>query len=147
MGLLKFNNDLGFPTLFDDFLSPEVFGGLTLQGSGVGNVPAVNIKETDKGFQIDFAAPGMNKKDFNIEVDDNVLTVSSEKEEKHEEKDKDGRYTRKEFSYTTFKRSFTLPENVNTDKIKANYNDGLLQIEVPKKEIKPHNPKRLIKVS
>ena len=108
------------------------------------SVPAVNVKETEKNFEIEVAAPGLSKKDFNITVDNGVLTISSEKKEEKEQKEKD--YTRKEFSYSSFSRSFTLPENVNEDDVKANYEDGLLKLNIAKKVIATPKAKKAIEV-
>ncbi|MBT8219766.1 MAG: Hsp20/alpha crystallin family protein [Bacteroidia bacterium] len=94
------------------------------------NNPAVNITDTDKEFMMEVAAPGMKKSDFDIEVDNHVLTISSEEESSTETKEEN--YTRKEFSYSSFRRSFTLPENVLEDKIKATYKDGILKVHIPK---------------
>lgn len=108
-------------------------------------VPAVNVKETDNGFEIELAAPGMTKKDFNITVDNHVMTISSEKkEEKKEEKDTD--YTRREFSYSSFSRSFTLPENVVEDDIKATYEEGILKLNMGKKVFGPSKVRKAIEV-
>jgi HSP20 family protein len=109
------------------------------------SVPAVNISESKDEYRIDVAAPGLNKEDFRINIDKNVLTVSSEKEEKHEENDE--KIMRKEFSYYSFKRCFSLPETVNADKIRANQKDGILQIVVPKREEAKEKPAREIKIS
>ena len=108
------------------------------------SVPAVNVKETEKNFEIEVAAPGLSKKDFKITVDNGVLTISSEKKEEKEQKEKD--YTRKEFSYSSFSRSFTLPENVNEDDMKANYEDGLLKLSIAKKVIAQAKAKKAIEV-
>ena len=94
-------------------------------------VPAVNVKETEKDFEIEVAAPGLSKKDFNITVENRVLTISSDKEEEKEEKE--GNYTRREFSYRSFARSFSLPDGVNEEDVKASYSDGVLRLNVPKK--------------
>jgi HSP20 family protein len=107
-------------------------------------MPAVNVKETEKSFDIELAAPGLSKKDFKINVDNGVLTISSEKKEEKEQKEKD--YTRKEFSYSSFSRSFTLPENVNEDDVKANYEDGLLKLNVAKKVLTQPKTKKAIEV-
>ena len=96
------------------------------------NIPAVNIKESKDDFKLSFAVPGMKKDDFHIGIEGNMLTISSEKEEKHEEKE--DRFTRKEYNYSTFSRSFSLPEYVQKDNIQATYTDGILQINLPKKE-------------
>ena len=108
------------------------------------SVPAVNVKETDKYFEIEVAAPGLTKKDFKITVDNGVLTISSEKEEEKEQKEKD--YTRREFSYSAFSRSFTLPENVNEEDVKATYLDGILKLNVAKKSITVSKAKKAIEV-
>jgi HSP20 family protein len=122
-----------FPTAFDDFFKPwnEWFGNGGRWTKEL-SVPAVNITETDNEFSITVAAPGLKKSDFNIDVEGNMLTISSEKEESKEEKD--ALYTRKEYNYSSFSRSFTLPEEVNKEKIEATYEDGVLKLALPKKE-------------
>ena len=120
------------PSLFNDFFRPwdEWFeGGLT---SRVLNVPAVNITENKDEFMVSLAIPGMKKEDFNIDIEGNMLTISSEKEESKQEKDE--KYTRKEFNYSSFSRSFSLPDEVNMEKIDARYVDGVLKLSLPKKE-------------
>lgn len=107
-------------------------------------VPAVNVKELEKEFEIEMAAPGMKKKDFNIQVENGVLTISSEREEESEE-EKDC-CTRREFSYTRFTRSFTLPENVNPDKVEARYEDGMLKVTIAKKTLAPQKQAKMIEV-
>jgi HSP20 family protein len=122
------------PAVFDDFFKPwnEWFD----TGSGILNkmltVPAVNIIESKNDFKLSFAVPGMKKDDFHIDVDGNMLTISSEKEESKEETD--SKYTRKEFNYSSFTRSFSLPEDVSKDNIQATYTDGVLHLLLPKKE-------------
>jgi HSP20 family protein len=96
------------------------------------NVPAVNITERKDDYLVSLAAPGLKKEDFKINLEGNMLTISSEKEEKNEEKDE--KYTRQEYSYSSFERSFTLPDEVNQDKIDAHYQDGVLNLVLPKKE-------------
>jgi HSP20 family protein len=96
--------------------------------------PAVNVEETDKEYLIDVAAPGLDKKDFKLSLDENVLTISSQKEQSNEEK-KDG-YLRREFNYSSFSRSFTLPENTDAAQIKASHKNGVLTISIPKQEEK-----------
>ncbi len=95
-------------------------------------VPAVNVLEKEKSFELEVAAPGLEKKDFNITVDNGVLTISCEKETEKEDKNKN--YTRREYSYTNFARSFTLPDNVKGDDISAKYDNGILRITLPKTE-------------
>jgi len=110
------------------------------------SLPAVNVKETDDDYFIEVAAPGMTKKDFSINFQNNVLTISSEKQDEKEESDDS--YTRKEFSYQSFQRSFTVPGNdVDSDKISASYNDGILNIKLPKREEVKPKPAREIKIS
>lgn len=94
-------------------------------------MPAVNVNEKDKEFEIEMAAPGMKKSDFKIETENSTLTISSEKEEESEEKKED--YMRREFNYASFCRSFSLPENCSEDRISANYQDGILKVTIPKK--------------
>ena len=117
--------------LFDEFFRPMVPTLENQMGRLV--VPAVNIIEDDKGVEIDVAAPGLKKDDFEIKVEDNILTISAHKEQ--EKLEEGANYIKKEFAYETFQRSFTLPENMfNTDKIEAKYEDGILKIYIPKVE-------------
>ncbi|HEY5749848.1 MAG TPA: Hsp20/alpha crystallin family protein [Chryseolinea sp.] len=108
------------------------------------SVPAVNVKETEKAFEVEVAAPGLSKKDFKITAENGLLTISSESKEEREEKEKD--YTRKEFSYSAFSRSFTLPENINEEDIKASYEDGILKLNISKKMISQPKSKKAIEV-
>jgi HSP20 family protein len=107
----------------------NLFGGLK---EAEGDVPAVNIKDQKDQYTIEFAAPGLKKEDFKVDLDNYVLTVSSEKKEEKEEKENN--YSRREFVYNSFNRSFTLPRTVDIDKIKADYSNGILAISIPKKE-------------
>jgi HSP20 family protein len=109
-------------------------------------LPAVNIKEDDDAFVVEMAAPGMSKKDFKIELDNDLLTISSEKKEEKESK-KDDNYSRREFSYQSFSRSFTLPKTVDSEKISAKYNSGVLSLEIPKKEEAKPKPAKQISIS
>lgn len=108
------------------------------------SVPAVNVRETEKAYEIEVAAPGLSKKDFNITVENRVLTISSEKEEEKEAKEEN--YTRREFSYSSFSRSFTLPEGVSEEDVKASYADGVLRLAVPKKEVSQPKVRKAIEV-
>lgn len=121
------------PFFFEDFFNKPLLdlfdGGFP---SRTMNVPAVNITERKDDYMVSMAAPGLKKEDFKINVEGNMLTISSEKEEENEEKDE--RYTRQEYSYSSFERSFTLPNEVNKDKIDAHYQDGVLELVLPKKE-------------
>lgn len=122
-------------TLFDDFFSKDIFDWADKNFSAIGsNLPSVNLKETDTEFEVDLAAPGMKKEDFKIEIDNNMLMISSEKKEEKEEKRKKDNYVRKEFNYESFFRSFYLPEYVDENKIKASYKDGILHVTIAKKE-------------
>lgn len=134
-----------FPTLMSDFFDNDnFFANRWFEKEFNQSLPAVNVKENNKEFNIEFAAPGFKKEDFKINVEENILTISAEKqEEKNEEKD---RYTRKEFAYSSFSRSFTLPQTTNADKIDAKYNDGILNLTIPKKEEAKTQPKKEIKV-
>jgi HSP20 family protein len=121
-----------FPDLFDDFFTKSLFGPAA---KPQGFTPAVNIKETDENFMLEIAVPGMDKKDFKIEVKKNILFISAQKENRTEQKGNEGKYVRKEFGYQSFSRSFTLPEDrVDAENISAGYRDGILEVTVPKKE-------------
>ena len=122
-----------FPALFDDFFKPwnEWFDNDNRFWATV-RIPSVNITENKDEYNVSLAVPGMKKEDFKIDVNGNMLTISCEKDETKEDKDK--KYTRKEYSYTSFSRSFTLPEEINREKIDARYEDGLLKISLPRKE-------------
>ncbi len=122
------------PAVFDDFFKPwnEWFDTGSNLMNRILTVPAVNIVETKDEFKLSFAIPGMKKDDFHIDVDGNMLTISSEKEETREEKE--NKYTRKEYNYSSFSRSFSLPEDISKDNIQAAYTDGVLHLTLPKKE-------------
>ena len=144
MTLIKSNGNL-IPFGMDNFFDNDFFDNKWLEKKLKHTLPAVNIKENKNEFNIEFAAPGFAKKDFNIDLDDNVLTISAEKEkEKNEENDN---FTRKEFSYNSFSRSFTLPKTINGDKIDAKYTDGILKLSIPKMEVTKLLPKKEIKVA
>jgi len=121
------------PTVFEDFFKPwnEWFDSGGLWGR-VMNIPAVNITEQKNDYLVSLAVPGMKKEDFKIDVEGNMLTISSEREETKEEKDK--KFTRKEYNYSSFSRSFTLPDEVNREKIDAKYEDGVLKLTLPRRE-------------
>lgn len=137
--LVKSNNNYynELPSIFDDF---SVLRNLFQQGVSkpVNSLPSVNVKETDAAYELEIAAPGLSKEDFKVDIDGQTLTISAEKESKKEEKQ--DTYTRKEFSYSSFKRSFNLPERtVETDKITAKYVDGVLLLNIPKTEAVNNN--------
>ena len=108
-------------------------------------LPAVNIKENKDEYFLEIAVPGMNKSDFNIDVDNKILSISSEKEEQNETKEEN--YTRREFGYSSFKRTFTLPDTVESDNIKAQYKNGILSVHLPKREEAKEKPAKRISVS
>lgn len=127
MNLIKWNHQ---PVVFDlfDEMERKFFNPFRENGF----IPATNIIENENSFSIELAAPGMKKDDFKINLENSVLTLSSEKKmENNEEKEN---YTRREFQYGSFRRSFNLPKTVETDKIKASYENGILKVEIPKKE-------------
>ncbi len=136
-----------FPTFFDRFWNNELVDWNRSNFSSTNtSLPAVNVKETDDEFIIELAAPGMDKKDFKVNFNKNILTILSEIE--NEKNEKSDNYTRKEFSYQSFQRSFTVPENiVNGEKIAAKYNNGILNVILPKREEVKPQPEREIKIS
>ena len=146
MNLVKSNKkEETFPTILSDFFDyDKFFGNRWFEKEFNQTLPAVNIKEDGKKFDIEFAAPGYDKGDFKINVEDNTLTISAEKKEEKNEENK--RFTRKEFSFNTFSRSFTLPQTANADKIDAKYKDGILNLQIPKKEEAKAQTKKEIKV-
>jgi HSP20 family protein len=128
---------------FDDFLTKDLFDWTDRNFATLGsNLPSVNLKETDTQLEIEMAAPGMKREDFKVEIDNNTLMISSEKEEEKEETRKKDNFVRKEFNYQSFFRSFYLPENVNENKIEATYKDGILHVTIAKK---PGSEKKLLK--
>lgn len=152
MTLVKFRNNNGlrqpsFDRAFGSFGIPSLFSEAFDRLWSEENenwMPSVNIKEREKDFKIDLAVPGMEKKDFSIEVENGLLTVKGERrEEKTEETDK---ITRREFHYGSFRRSFTLPENANAEAINASYRDGILSLTVAKQEDPKSNSKKLISI-
>lgn len=134
-------NQLMLPSLLNEMFRPDWFGGMDNYSN---TLPAVNIRETEREFELEIAVPGKKKEDFNIEVDNNVLTISLE--EKKEDEVKEKNYSRREFFYSSFKRAFTLPETVDEEKINAAYTDGILRFTLPKREEALPRPKRLIEI-
>jgi HSP20 family protein len=134
-----------FPSLFDDFFTKDFFDWNDKNFARLGStLPSVNLKETDKHYVIELAAPGMKKEDFKVEMHNGILTVSAETKEEKEDKNED--FLRREFSYSSFSRSFSVPENVMEDKIEASYADGLLKISLTKKEAKAIKSAKAIEV-
>jgi len=152
MSLIKRNKSL-LPS-FSRFWDDDDFFNRSLTNWGVSNfsdsgttLPAVNIRESEDSYDVEMAAPGMKKEDFKIELDNNVLTISSEKTEEYEDNEKE-KYSRKEFSYQSFQRSFNLPkEVVDEEKIKAHYRDGVLHLTIPKREEAKQKPPRKIQIA
>ncbi len=133
-----------FPSFIDNFFSRDLMDWNNSNFSSTNStIPAVNIKENDESFIIEVAAPGMSKENFAVNLDGDRLLISSERRDDKEEQD--GNYSRREFSYQSFNRSFTIPEGtVDGDRIVAKYNDGILIITLPKKEeVKPKPAKRI----
>lgn len=126
--LVRYNN---FPTFFNPFYGRPV---INRYQNTTPNVPAVNVKETETGFQLELAAPGLKKEDLKINVENNKLTIGYQSEAKTEETA--GKFTRQEFGFTSFERSFRLPKTVNAEAIKAAYTNGILTVELPKVEVK-----------
>ena len=136
MNLIKRQNPV-FTSLIDDLLLNQDWN----QNS---NIPAANIIEADDHFDIQLAVPGKKKNDFKIELEEGILTISSKIERNSTEEDNS--FTRKEFGYSSFKRLFNIPETVSTDRISANYKEGILTGSLPKKEEALPQPKKLISI-
>ena len=142
MSLIRYNSNDFTPTSFSSLIDGLFNDSLTRSGGSL-FVPKVDIIENEKAYELHVAAPGLSKEDFNIELNDNLLTVSGERKFSNEKKDKN--YHSIETQYGAFSRSFTLPENVDTEKINAKYNSGILELTIPKDEKKAL--KSTIKVS
>ena len=144
MAITRFSNQ--YPTLLDRLFNGELYDWSNKNFSSTStSLPMVNIKESTEGFDVELAAPGYEKKDFKIESNHGVLTISSEKT--RENVTKEGEYfSRQEYSYQSFCRSFTLPDTADTDKINATYENGILKVSIPKKEEAKPKPAKLIQV-
>jgi HSP20 family protein len=142
MNLIKRNSNLILPSLLDEIFKPDWNGGIQNFNT---TIPAVNIKESEVDFKLELFAPGLKKEDFNIEIDQRTLSISSEKQTETEENNE--KYSRKEFSFSSFKRTFNLPETVNFDAIEANYESGILHLRLPKREEALPKPKRTIEIA
>jgi HSP20 family protein len=141
MTLIRWHRPTGLADMFQNFFDSdfnEFFGRRFTD-------PAANIIENPDSFQLDLAAPGMKKEDFKINLENNILTISSELENEKIEEGKN--FTRKEFSYSSFARSFTLPKIIDLEKIKADYENGILKVLLPKKEEAKLEIKKEIKIS
>lgn len=146
--LANSNSNQNFPNLsnwLDDILNRDLPSVFTSNFNTGITLPKVNIKETADAFIVEMAVPGLKKSDFQIDLDNQVLSISTETKKESEQKDEN--YTRREFGYSSFKRTFNLPETVNEEKIHANYENGILTILLPKKEEAKQKPARTIKIS
>ena len=147
----KNGNGSSFPMLRNDFLTSRFFIPRLFDFDSdffdvdLGTPPPANITETDKEFKLELSVPGMQRNDFKVDVEEGTLIISSEKEEEKKEEDKN--YRRREFSYNSFCRTFQLPDNVSEDDINAKYDNGMLQVTIPKKEVSASKPKKQITVS
>lgn len=144
MLLVKNSNQL--PSLFDRFFDGELFDWNNRNFSNTNTtLPSVNIKEDQDKFTVEVAAPGFDKSDFKLELNHNSLTISSEKKVENETKEGEV-FTKREFSYQSFTRSFTLPQIADGERIEANYDNGILNVAIPKKEEAKPKPSRVIEI-
>ena len=136
-----------FPGIVDDFFGRDFLPGSDLIDTQRGiSMPSVNIVEGKEDFRIEVAAPGLEKDDFKIGLENNVLTISSEREESSEQQEDENRYMRREFCYSSFRRAFSLPNTVDADKIEANHKNGVLSIVIPKREEAKVKPAKQIAI-
>jgi HSP20 family protein len=142
--LIKTNGRRANPLLRDFFDIENIF--TDSWGSLGKTFPSVNISEDDKSFCVDVVAPGFNKDDFKVNVEDDVLTISAETQTENKEEDKKREYSRREYSYNSFTRSFRLPENAKDNEVSATYKDGILELNIPKTE-NPVKEKKEIQIS
>ena len=145
---LSDNVSPSFPSLFNRLFEGDIMDWSNSNFAGNNStLPAVNVRENQNEFIIEVAAPGMKKDDFNLDFDNGRLTISSElsEESKNDEGEK---FTRREYYYRSFQRSFTVPQNiVDSDKIQAKYTDGILKVTLPKREEVKPKPTKQIKIS
>lgn len=145
MTLVRKNTAPFAPSFLEEFLNTDWLGGRTGSFVTPSKSPAVNIIEQDRSFNIEVAAPGYEKADFQLELDNETLTLKVDKEENNEKEQE--HFTRKEFSVISFERSFKIPKSVDTSKIEATYNDGILVVTLPKKEEAQVQPSRNIEIA
>jgi HSP20 family protein len=138
-------NSFDLPAMFDDFFTRDLFRP-SFSNTGV-STPAVNIIETNDDFRLEMVAPGMKKESFNLELHDNILTISYDHEDNREGARRDWKYRTREYNYHSFTRSFSLPETVDSEKIQAKYEDGILNVTIPKREDAKGKPSRQITIS
>ena len=150
MSLIKRNGWLfpDMPTLFNDLVTKDLWDwGVNNNSLTNTTIPAINVRETNDNFEVEVAAPGMQKNDFKVELDGNLLTIRSERQDQREEKENE-KYTRREFSYQSFQRTFQLQKDVvDEEKIQAKYENGLLHLIIPKKEHAKQRPPKMIEIS
>ena len=144
MSLVRFSNQM--PSIFDRFFEGDFFDWSKRNYSLTNTtLPSVNIKENTDAFTVEVAAPGFDKGDFKLELNHDLLTISSEKQVENETKEGE-QFTKREFSYQSFSRSFTLPHTADGDKIEAAYDNGILKVSIPKKEEAKPKPSRTIEI-
>lgn len=146
MTRIAFNKNNTVPTFIDRFFQLDPFFNGEVLGNMSNDLPAVNIQETAQAFVLELAVPGRKKEDFKIELNDQTLRISSEQRMQEEEKSEDGRYTRREFGYQAFSRSFQLPQSIDSQAIEARYEAGILRILLHKKEEAREKGPRLIDI-
>ena len=149
MSIIKRNGTQGLPSFFNDFLNKDLWNNWDMENNSLTGttIPAVNIRENNESFTVEMAAPGMNKEDFKIELHGNNLMITSEKNTQDETKEVE-RYTKKEFSYQSFSRAFTLAKDVvDAERIEARYENGVLRLLIPKKEEVKQKGPRTIQIS
>jgi HSP20 family protein len=129
--------------MVDEIFNEDMFR--TMGRDQTNTIPKVNVTENKDGFYLEVAAPGLKKEDFHINLDKNLLTIKASKETREEDKE-EGRVTRREFNYTSFERSFTLPKSAEITAIEAKYENGILELTVPKKEEAKELPARQIEI-
>ena len=140
MRIVKYNNNNVFPSLMNEFFNEDFRMNLINRNH---SIPSVNSVENNESFEIDLAVPGMKKDDFTIELNDKILVISSD----NSNYDQSERTRLNEFNYSSFQRSFRVPESVELDKIKANYKNGILKIKLPKRKDSITKPNRVIDIS
>jgi HSP20 family protein len=141
MAIIRFNRPNALADVFQNFFDSDYSDIFNRRGID----PAANIIEHPDSFELDLAAPGLKKDDFKIHLENSVLTISSEVEDSKEEENKN--YTRKEFHYSSFSRSFNLPKTIDLDKIKADYDNGILKVMLPKKDEAKLEVRKEIRIS
>lgn len=145
MTIVKFSNQ--YPSLFDRFFENDMYDWSNRNYSSTNTtLPSVNIKESPEDYEVEIAAPGFGKNDFKIELNHDLLSIASDKENENEANEEQ-QFTRREFSYQSFSRSFTLPNSADSEKIEAKYDNGILRVIIPKKEEAKPKPARQISIS